>query len=50
MESKIDGLFVKVEAALTKWIDGFQERPLREGIKLLLLIYVLRWIKRSLFT
>ena len=48
MEAKIDSLFQKAEQALERWFTSLEAHPVSTGLKTLLLLYMLRWIKRHI--
>jgi hypothetical protein len=48
MENKLDSLITKLENMFESLLGEFEKHPVRVSIKILLVIYVLRFVKRSL--
>ena len=50
MEQRVDTFLNKLEQAFSKWLTGFESHPIRSGVKVLIAIWVLRFVKRQVFS
>lgn len=48
MEEKIDGVLARLSEMFERWLTEFEARPLRAGLKVLIVFIALRWVWRSL--
>ena len=48
MDGKFDAMLTRIEATFERWLKEFEDHPIKMGLKALILIYVLRFLKRQL--
>jgi len=50
IEKKIDNAIGKVEAMFTNWLKEFEKKPVNTGLKILVILYVVKkgyaWFKK----
>lgn len=48
MDSKLDVILGKIGDLFDKWVTEFENNPLRTTIKVVLILAMVKWAKRSL--
>ena len=47
MEAKFDSLVARIESSFNRWLEEFDTRPVKTGLKLLIVVVVLRWLYKK---
>ena len=45
----MQNLISKIETQFTTWLEGFEKNPIQKGIKLLFMLWVVRWVYKNFF-
>lgn len=48
ISDRAEGLLSKLEGAFDRWLAEFEAKPLSAMIKLLMLLYIIRFVRRNL--
>lgn len=48
MNDKLDKVLSKLADTFDKWLEEFENSPIRTTIKVILILYVVKWARRNL--
>lgn len=48
MDDRLEKIVNKIEGILNKLLDDFERAPVATGLKVMLILYMIKWVRRNM--